>query len=495
MPENNLRKKAKTLSEIEKRALKALDGTGFRTVSEIGQDSGLPIDSVRRALEWLKEKELIELVEEKEEKLALTAIGKSSLRKALPERLFMEALQELGGKGSLEEVYRKSQLNRPELNVAMGLAKKNAWISIKSGKEPVLEFTGLEKEFLQGKYDLEKVLEKVQEEQVFGEEDKSALNQALKRALVEKIENAEKKAMLNEQGEKILGLLETVKKRAYNVEGQVPKIFIGKKHAYVQFLDHARAKLLELGFKEMESPLITQEFYNFDALFQPQGHPARQWTDTYQLKQPKTGKLPDKKIIQRVKACHENGWTTESRGWGYNWSEEIAKKVMPAAHGTAHSARQLATGIEIPGKYFSIARCYRPDVVDASHLIEFNQMEGIIIGKDFSFRHLLGMLKEFAIEFGQAKEVKFLPDYYPFTEPSVQLSVKHPELGWIELGGAGIFRPELTLPLGVKEPVLAWGIGIDRLAMCALNIKDIRQLFSQDLTWLRNTKQVMWKNE
>jgi len=87
--------------------------------------------------------------------------------------------------------------------------------------------------------------------------------------------------------------------------------------------------------------------------------------------------------------------------------------------------------------------------------------------------------------------VKFLPDYYPFTEPSCQLSAKHPELGWIELGGAGIFRPELTQPLGVKEPVLAWGIGIDRLAMLALGIKDIRQLFSQDLSWLRNARQAV----
>ena len=101
------------------------------------------------------------------------------------------------------------------------------------------------------------------------------------------------------------------------------------------------------------------------------------------------------------------------------------------------------------------------------------------------------MLKEFAEEFGNAHEVKFMPDYYPFTEPSVQLSAKHPTLGWIELAGAGIFRPELTLPLGVKEPVLAWGVGIDRLAMCALGIKDIRELFSSDLKWLREARQVV----
>ncbi len=490
----DLKQKVESLSIIETKALKALDSEKPETMEKIAQKSGLPIDSVRRAIEWLKEKELAKVEEEKTETIVLTAIGKSSLNKALPERLFVEALQQMDGKGSLENVFKKSQLNRPEFNVAMGLAKRNAWISIQRGKKTVLEFTGLEKDFLAGNYPLEKTMKKIKEALELNKEEKKALEEALKRGLAEKVVEVGKKALLTADGKKAIALLRTVKKRAYNVHGAVPKIFIGKKHAYVQFLDHARAKLLELGFKEMESPLITQEFYNFDALFQPQGHPARQWTDTYQLKQPKTGRLPDKKIVERVKAAHENGWTTGSKGWGYKWSEDIAKKVMPVAHGTAHSARQLVAGVEIPGKYFSIARCYRPDVVDASHLIEFNQMEGIIIGKDFSFRHLLGMLKEFATEFGQTKEIKFLPDYYPFTEPSVQLSVKHPKLGWIELGGAGIFRPELTQPLGVKEPVLAWGIGIDRLAMCALNIKDIRQLFSQDLTWLRNTKQVVWEN-
>jgi len=94
----------------------------------------------------------------------------------------------------------------------------------------------------------------------------------------------------------------------------------------------------------------------------------------------------------------------------------------------------------------------------------------------------------FAVEVAGAEKVKFFPDYYPFTEPSVQLSAKHPEMGWIEFAGAGIFRPELTHPLGVAQPVLAWGLGIDRLAMFKLGIGDIRYLFSQDIGWLRKQK-------
>jgi phenylalanyl-tRNA synthetase alpha chain len=94
----------------------------------------------------------------------------------------------------------------------------------------------------------------------------------------------------------------------------------------------------------------------------------------------------------------------------------------------------------------------------------------------------------FAKEFADTDEIKLVPAYFPFTEPSVELFAKHPELGWIELGGAGIFRPELTKPLGVRVPVIAWGMGIDRIAMFKLGIKDIRELFSHDLKVLRETK-------
>jgi phenylalanyl-tRNA synthetase alpha chain len=164
---------------------------------------------------------------------------------------------------------------------------------------------------------------------------------------------------------------------------------------------------------------------------------------------------------------------------------------MPRAHDTAISPRFLMRkDLKIPGKYFSLVRCFRPDVIDATHGVEFNQLGGIIIDKDLSFRHLLGLLKNFAVEITKAKEVRFFPDYFPFTEPSTQISVKHPKLGWMEIAGAGVFRPELTIPLGVKEPVIAWGFGLDRLAMLKLGIKDIRDLFSHDLGFLRDSKKV-----
>ena len=138
-----------------------------------------------------------------------------------------------------------------------------------------------------------------------------------------------------------------------------------------------------------------------------------------------------------------------------------------------------------------MARCFRYDKVDATHLAEFFQVEGIVVSKNADFPTLLGLLKLFATEIAMAKDVKFVPGYFPFTEPSVEVHIKHPRLGWVELGGAGIFRPEVSLPLGVEVPVIAWGLGIDRMAMMALGINDIRELFSRDLDLIRDTRMVL----
>jgi phenylalanyl-tRNA synthetase alpha chain len=356
--------------------------------------------------------------------------------------------------------------------------------------EGKIQLTGLaeEEEFEKKLAERAKALSVLEHE---GEIPKELEQEFLQRKLVEKKIVREKEAKLNENGIRTIGLLGKITNRSYNIQDPVPDLLIGKKHPYIQFLNRIRRKLTELGFVEMESPLITQEFYNFDVLFQPQNHPARSWTDTYQLKQPQKGKLPHEKVVKAVKAMHETGGISASSGWQYSWEQEIASKVMPTAHTTAHSARQLVKGIQVPGKYFSIARCYRPDVVDATHLSELNQMEGFIVGENLNFRNLLGMLKQFAIEFGGTKEVRFEPSYYPFTEPSTQLNVKHPQLGWMELGGAGMFRPEMLENLGIKGQALAWGIGIDRLAMLKLGIKDIRYLFSEDLNWLRKQPMVV----
>ena len=208
------------------------------------------------------------------------------------------------------------------------------------------------------------------------------------------------------------------------------------------------------------------------------------------MKEPKSATDLPQQLVKKVKSAHENGFGTGSRGWRYQFSEEKTARLIMRSQTTACSARKLASAdLKIPGKYFAIGRCFRYDVIDAKHLADFNQVEGIVVEEKMNLRQLIGLLKLFAREFCGTDQVKVVPSYFPFTEPSASLYAKHPQLGWMELAGAGIFRPEMVKPLvGRQAGVLAWGIGIDRIAMFKLGLNDIRQLFSHDLNFLRNAR-------
>lgn len=276
--------------------------------------------------------------------------------------------------------------------------------------------------------------------------------------------------------------------RKYTISLRPPRVAPGKRHAYRQFLDTVKTKLVSMGFQEMRGELVETEFWGMDALYMPQFHPARDIHDVYFVKSPSHATEIPQPFLSAVHAAHQNGGKTGSAGWGYAFDEVRTKRLILRSQGTAVSAHCLASGPRIPGKYFSIARCFRYDQVDATHATDFFQIEGIVLGPDITFRTLLGLLNLFAREVAQAKESKFLPAYFPFTEPSVELHVRHPKLGWMELGGAGLFRPEVTMPLGVNVPVIAWGLGLDRMAMVALGIHDIRDLFTGDLDMIRTTR-------
>ncbi|MFA5125538.1 MAG: phenylalanine--tRNA ligase subunit alpha [archaeon] len=478
-----LNDKVKELSDIERKVLSSLSSE-FADFEDISISSGVPLDSVRRASAWLSQKGFAVVSEKEVERYCLTSDGEKALSKGMPENVLLETLTQMGGKASFIELEKESQLSKQEFMAALGINKRKAFVIISQG---MIEETGVAK--AQENFSEQNFLRDIADGKKVSTEFVIDLQ---KRGLVEKKRVVDRTIKISPNGEKAKEILSSSNvSRVFNIEAPVPELFLGKKAPYIQFLQQIRAKLVSLGFTEMETKLIVTEFYNFDVLYQPQNHPARTWTDTYQLKNPKTGLLPDKRIVDAIKSAHEDGGKSGSKGWRYDWSAGVASRLMPSAHGTAHSARQLVKGVGMPKKYFAIARCFRPDVLDATHLIEFNQMEGFIVGKDLNFKHLLGMLKDFAIEVAGAEKVKFFPDYYPFTEPSVQLSAKHPELGWMEFAGAGMFRPEMLDNLGIKGEAIAWGMGIDRLAMFKLGIKDIRYLFSDDLNYLRNAKGVL----
>jgi len=282
--------------------------------------------------------------------------------------------------------------------------------------------------------------------------------------------------------------------KPYDLSVEPPRLYPGKKHPYLEFLDWIREILVSMGFEEVKGPHVELELWNFDALFQAQDHPAREIHDTYFLKYPRYGSFDDKDFMNRIAKTHENGWITGSKGWGYKWNPMKALRLILRTQTTAVSARTLYQRGDGEYMCFSLDRVFRPETLDPKHSMEFYQLEGIIVGRNVTFRHLIGFFDEIAKRLGLGK-VKLKPGYFPFTEPSVEGFIKHPTLGWIEVFPGGMFRPEMLAPLGLKESnVAAWGIGIDRIAMTVLGVDDIRLLFTQDIDFLRKWRRPIIKS-
>lgn len=446
----------------------------------------------------------------------LTEEGAKYLKEGLPEKRLIELLRD--GSKPMPEINRL-----PYSKIAIGWAKKNGWIEIKEGR---VSLSDSGRNAIGTSTDVEKTMQEINDDGISYNAD--AVNILKSRNLISeskaevetKTEVVEKKGLLERLGFKkpkakelptektevdvvepapagqiaqltpdmiIYGKWKTQKFRKYDVSTPAPKVFAAKKQPYMQFIENMRKKLIGLGFQEMKGPYVESSFWNSDALFMPQDHPARSIHDAFYLKNPKSGSLPDENIVAKVKATQEGGWITGSTGWGGEWSKEEAAKLMLRSQTTCLSARKLAEWGDKPGMFFSIDKVFRYDVIDATHLVEFDQCEGIIVGENLTFRHLLGVLKEFSDILG-AEEVRYKPGYFPYTEPSCELFMKFPKLGWVEVGGAGMFRPEVLRPLGIeKSNVLAWGLGLGRLAMMKLGIHDIRQLYADDIDFLRNT--------
>jgi phenylalanyl-tRNA synthetase alpha chain len=270
--------------------------------------------------------------------------------------------------------------------------------------------------------------------------------------------------------------------RKYDITKLPKKAYPGKIHPYQRIIAEMREILLDMGFTELYGNIVQQSYWNFDALFQPQDHPAREMQDTFYLGE----KLPLPETYERVKAMHMTGGDTSSTGWGGTWKEEKAEQCVLRTHTTSLSIQHLAQNPNPPVKAFCIGRVYRRETIDTTHLAEFEQLEGIVMDEDVHFGNLLGILREFYHRMG-FEGVRFKPSYYPYTEPSLDAEVYVDGIGWIEMGGAGIFREEVTAPFGIQYPVLAWGLGVSRIAMLRLGLKDLRNLHRSDVAFLRET--------
>lgn len=477
--------------------LKHLKTSESLTIDELAENTELSHAKVEQLTSRLSKDNLVSREVKSINRILLTEEGDEILNKGFPENVILEKLKKEPNGIPIAQLSTLLNLSKQAVNAGVGHLRKAGIIKIKKGVLiPIKTDSNLNQEE-------QAILKSVSDDSLYPV-PKDILTIFSNRGLVEIKERQYTSVQLTKAGSKALTNLQIVKPvsrltpdqirsgkwrslqlKSYNVTSR-PKVYpIGRKHPYLMFLDEVKQKLIGLGFTEMRGPLVESEFWNFDALFQAQDHSAREWSDVYTIKHPTHGPLPkNKEIVKNVQRVHETGEPTGSRGWRYRWDPKKAAQLILRPQGTAVSARTLYQ-LKIPAKYFCIARCYRPDSVDAVHLSEFNQLEGISCDPSITFRTLLGLLKTFATEIAGATKVRFKPDYYPFTSPSAELSAYHPELGYIEFGGSGIFRPEVTAPFGITEPVIAWGLGVDRLYMVKRGINDIRELFTQNLSWLR----------
>ena len=497
-----------SLSHNEKKILLVLKELKLATPQEILKTGGFTtMDEVMGACSWLKAKGFVEFKEEIKEYYSLGKEGKEYVKNGLPEISFVSNIVQTYADVTTVLKFDDIRFDPDKKGIAIKWAKEKNWIEMKKNENGVVVLTltsvavnAIKNEI---KGEDEKVLRELSVEELPEEAlDAKGLAMLKKRQNVIKYrEQVERTIYFTEQGQKLLEHDITVKDeiseithetirsgkwkdaefRKYDINAPISVSYSGKFHPLKQMIHNIRQIFLEMGFKEVEYDYVVSCFWDMDVLFIPQDHPARDMQDTFYVED--SLPLPNKALVQRIANAHENGGNTGSKGWGQKWNSEEARKAILRTHTTVNTIRYLAENPVSPVRIFSIGRVFRREAIDSTHLPEFYQIEGIIMEEHANFNMLVGILKEFYKRIG-FENVRFRPGYFPYTEPSLEVEVYF-NGKWMELGGAGMFRPEVTLPLGLKHRVLAWGLGLERLAMLKFGLNDIRDLYISDIDWLR----------
>lgn len=428
----------------------------------------------------------------KMEEITLTQEGQDYLQKGSPEAQVFNLVK---ARGKISQADLNNELGQLS-KIGFSQAMKNKWLSLEKESKLIVPAA-------------DSIEDKVQESlrQIVNGEESKETDALVKRKLAEKFKRGYckvtkgpefREARVEVEADITYELLKsggwkTAEFKNYNFNALGKDTAGGHLHPLLKVRAQLRRILLEMGFEEMPTNnFIESSFWNFDSLFQPQSHPARDAHDTFFIKFPATSSNSDAAYVSRVQKMHESGDET-SRGWNYKWSLGESEKNILRTHTTAVSSRMLyklaQSGFE-PKKYFSIDRVFRNENLDATHLAEFHQIEGLIADKGLGLGDLIGVLQEFFNKMG-ITNIKFKPAYNPYTEPSLEIFGYHPILKkWTEIGNSGIFRPEMLKPMGLPEDVsvIAWGLSLERPTMIQYGLDNIRDLFGSkaDLSYIRD---------
>ncbi len=482
-----------------------------RTIDELADATGEPPESVTGAAFELEERGLVEVAERTEETVSLTPEGERYVDDGLPEVRLYRAALEVGADDEPVEMGRalgESGLDGPQVDIALSNYARKGYGAIESGAitaDPSADADGDAEAGALAALDAGETVE-----------DDDVLDELERRGLAERRERTVREVTLTQAGvTELMAGVETAEGvgqltpelltsgewrdaefAEYNVEADAEALSGGKVHVLRQTAERVKDVLVGMGFSEMQGPHADAEFWINDALFMPQDHPARTHWDQFALAQPaEIGEVPED-LLERVRSAHLEGVGEDGEGYHSPWAEEIARAVDLRGHTTSLSMRYLSGHqvgeLEPPERYFSVEKVYRNDTLDATHLLEFFQIEGWVMADDLSVRDLMGTFTEFYEAFG-ITDIEFKPHYNPYTEPSFELFGRHPRTGeLIEIGNSGMFRPEVLEPLGVDCDVMAWGLALERLLMLVHGFEDIRDVHGTltDLDFLRTTEVV-----
>jgi len=503
---------APELSYLEKKVLLTLAARKRGSPEEIQADGKFnELVEVMNAASWLQAKRLVAMKERvvRSYRLARPDVA----RRQLPERKALKAAVKAGGRIPVSRLQSACKFNDATLAVALGWLRRKGWADIEKGPQgSFIVTTDAGRRAVDAKGADEVVLAQLAKEELTQDRINPQILRDLKsrRDLVRERETVRREISLTPAGEKVIaagielkeevaqltadvirsGRWRDVELRRYDTKAFAPLLRPGKRHLLGAYIERIRRIFLSMGFTEIQGDVVQPAFWNFDALFQPQDHPARDQLDTFYLERPDTMPLPDDAIVRRVADAHETGGGTGSAGWRYKWNRPEAERAVLRSHTTPITLKWLSEHPKPPQKAFIIGRVFRPDSIDWKHLPEFHQIEGVVMEDGANFTQLIGVIDEFYRRLGFTR-VKFRPGYFPYTEPSMEPEGQLPDGRWFELGGSGIFRPEVTQPLGIEAPVLAWGLGLERVVMAVEGLADIRQLYLSDLDWLRDHRAIL----
>ena len=439
---------------IEQKIIHGMRGAGGLSVSDIAGRAGIDADQARRGIQWLLDKGAIRAHEPPRRVIYLGEAGVRAAAEGLPERRLLALLRD---GAAADRIYHT--MGR-EMGPAVGVCVRNGWVRMEGRRPILLEYPGT----IPGEH----ILERMGRGDAPGTLDVSYFERR-PGYILERTEPPT--YVLADPGS------EYAADDSINVEAGVAESYIARTHPLFDTISEIREAFVSLGFDEVIGDMVQSSFWNFDALFTPQDHPAREMQDTFYMEDVHVEPAPGD-VAERVAEAHRNGW-------GGDWDAGRAARPVLRTHTTCVTIRHLAESDPQEARAFSLGRVFRNEKPSYKHLVEFHQVEGVVVGDGVSLRDLMGMQRRFYHMMGMEK-VKFWPTYFPYTEPSLQSMVYNDTLGkWVELFGMGMFRPEVTKPLGISRPVLAWGGGIERMAMLRYGIDDIRALYGNDMGWLR----------